>query len=251
MQYLKDMWKISGKLKWYEYITFGSLLYGLIIIFAFIYTLVNMTLNLRNILEIPLVLIIYGGIGYLNIRFNPFISQPLKTFFSNIGKKTKQNVKDSYREEIEKGPKTTVSKVNPFSSADATLERSVIGNHYKLKSNWETKTESDLDVKARALNQAVVSGLGTPVFESFAGFIFTLIKWPFSFLLAIIKMRPIIKKYRAQIEENNSVEVPQTSQEENIKVTDKVFSRKKYCTNCGSKVEEGQNFCTSCGNKVI
>lgn len=195
MDYLKDVWKISGKLKWYEYITVGSIVYGLIILIAIIMSIFSGPYTFRDVLEIPLVIIIFGGFAFINIRFNPFISNSIRDFLSNTAKKSKENFKKTYNEEIANGPKTTTTKINPF-GGDYTIKESTFGDHYNVQSNWETKTESDLEVKARALNNAAVMGAATPVMEGFFGFVLMLIKWPFSFILAPIKLRSAVKQYR-------------------------------------------------------
>lgn len=197
MDYLKDVWKISGKLKWYEYITVGSVLFGIINLLAIVVPIFTSPLTLRNILEIPLSIILFGGFTYINIRLNPFIAKSFGEFFSNTAKKTKSNFKDTYNEEIAKGPKTTTSKINPFGS-DYTIKESTFGDHYNIESNWETKTESDLDVKTRAVSNAAAVGFVTPLMEGFVGIVFMLVKWPFSFILAPIKMRSLVKRYRKQ-----------------------------------------------------
>lgn len=197
MDYLKDVWKISGKLKWYEYITLGSIVWGSIILISIIMAIIPGPHTFRDILEIPLVIIIFGGFAFINIRFSPFISKSIKDFFSNTAKKTKSNFKETYNEEIAKGPKTTTSKINPFGS-DYTIKESTFGDHYNIESNWETKTESDFDVKTRAVSNAAAIGFVTPLMESFVGIVFMMLKWPFSFILAPIKMRPLVKRYRKQ-----------------------------------------------------
>lgn len=198
MDYFKDVWKISGKLKWYEYLTLGSIVYGSIILISIIMAIFSGPLTLRDILEIPLMLIIFGGFAFINIRLNPFISNSVRDFFSNTAKKSKENFKKTYNEEIANGPKTTTTKIDPF-GGDFTIKESTFGDHYNVKSNWETKTESDLEVKARALNNAAAMGVATPVVEGFWGLVLMFVKWPFSFILAPIKMRSVVEQYRKQI----------------------------------------------------